>query len=117
MAETKTNDAAEKKARAQEAAAQKKAKAAEAKAAGFLNRVVDEDRLDDEVASLVATLVRMPKLAFNASAATARIRKTCALTTRRYARPVTAIDCKTAATPSMSRPASTASTVTRRQLP
>lgn len=34
MAETKTNDAAEKKARAQEAAAQKKAKAAEAKAAG-----------------------------------------------------------------------------------
>ncbi len=37
--------------------------AAEAKAAGFLNRVVDEERLDDEVAALVATLVRMPKLA------------------------------------------------------
>jgi enoyl-CoA hydratase/carnithine racemase len=35
----------------------------EAKAAGFLNRVVDDDRLDDEVEDLAATLVRMPKLA------------------------------------------------------
>ena len=35
----------------------------EAKAAGFLNRVVDDDRLDAEVDELVATLVRMPKLA------------------------------------------------------
>jgi enoyl-CoA hydratase/carnithine racemase len=35
----------------------------EAKAAGFLNRVVDDDRLDAEVEELVATLVRMPKLA------------------------------------------------------
>ena len=35
----------------------------EAKAAGFLNRVVDDDRLDDDVASLVASLVAMPKLA------------------------------------------------------
>ncbi len=34
----------------------------EAQAAGFLNRVVDDDRLDAEVEDLVATLVRMPKL-------------------------------------------------------
>jgi len=41
----------------------------EAKAAGFLNRVVDDDRLDDEVEELVATLVRMPKLALLATKA------------------------------------------------
>jgi enoyl-CoA hydratase/carnithine racemase len=35
----------------------------EAKAAGFLNRVVDDDELDAAVDELVATLVRMPKLA------------------------------------------------------
>jgi len=41
----------------------------EARAAGFLNRVVDDDRLDDEVEDLVATLVRMPKLALLATKA------------------------------------------------
>jgi enoyl-CoA hydratase/carnithine racemase len=41
----------------------------EAKSAGFLNRVVDDDRLDDEVEELVATLVRMPKLALLATKA------------------------------------------------
>ncbi|MFV0307630.1 MAG: enoyl-CoA hydratase/isomerase family protein [Desertimonas sp.] len=41
--------------------------AEEAKAAGFLNRVVEPDRLDDEVTDLVATLVRMPKLALLAT--------------------------------------------------
>jgi enoyl-CoA hydratase/carnithine racemase len=41
----------------------------EAKAAGLLNRVVDDDRLDDEVEELVATLVRMPKLALLATKA------------------------------------------------
>jgi enoyl-CoA hydratase/carnithine racemase len=35
----------------------------EAKAAGFLNRVVDDDQLDAVVDELVTTLVRMPKLA------------------------------------------------------
>ena len=35
----------------------------EARAAGFLNRVVDDDQLDAAVDELVATLVRMPKLA------------------------------------------------------
>ena len=35
----------------------------EAKAAGFLNRVVDDAELDAAVDELVATLVRMPKLA------------------------------------------------------
>jgi enoyl-CoA hydratase/carnithine racemase len=35
----------------------------EARAAGFLNRVVDDDHLDTEVDELVASLVRMPKLA------------------------------------------------------
>jgi len=35
----------------------------EAREAGFLNRVVDDDRLDATVDDLVATLVRMPKLA------------------------------------------------------
>jgi enoyl-CoA hydratase/carnithine racemase len=35
----------------------------EARAAGFLNRVVDDDALDATVEDLVATLVRMPKLA------------------------------------------------------
>jgi enoyl-CoA hydratase/carnithine racemase len=41
----------------------------EAKAAGFLNRVVDDDALDDEVEALVATLLRMPKLALLATKA------------------------------------------------
>lgn len=41
----------------------------EARAAGFLNRVVDDERLDDEVDGLVATLVRMPKLALLATKA------------------------------------------------
>jgi enoyl-CoA hydratase/carnithine racemase len=41
----------------------------EARAAGFLNRVVDDDDLDAEVESLVATLVRMPKLALLATKA------------------------------------------------
>ena len=35
----------------------------EARAAGFLNRVVDDDELDAAVDELVATLMRMPKLA------------------------------------------------------
>ena len=35
----------------------------EARAAGFLNRVVDDDELDAAVDELAATLVRMPKLA------------------------------------------------------
>lgn len=35
----------------------------EARAAGFLNRVVDDDQLDATVEELVATLLRMPKLA------------------------------------------------------
>ena len=35
----------------------------EAREAGFLNRVVDDDQLDAAVDDLVATLVRMPKLA------------------------------------------------------
>jgi len=35
----------------------------EARAAGFLNRVVDDDQLDAAVDELVANLVRMPKLA------------------------------------------------------
>ena len=35
----------------------------EARAAGFLNRVVDDDQLDATVDDLVASLVRMPKLA------------------------------------------------------
>lgn len=39
----------------------------EAQAAGFLNRVVPASDLDDEVESLVATLVRMPKLALLAT--------------------------------------------------
>lgn len=43
--------------------------AAEAKAAGFLNRVVAPEVLDGEVADLVATLVRMPKLALLATKA------------------------------------------------
>jgi enoyl-CoA hydratase/carnithine racemase len=41
----------------------------EAKAAGFLNRVVDDDELDAAVDELVATLVRMPKLALLATKA------------------------------------------------
>ncbi len=41
----------------------------EAKAAGFLNRVVDDDALDATVEELVATLVRMPKLALLATKA------------------------------------------------
>jgi enoyl-CoA hydratase/carnithine racemase len=41
----------------------------EAKAAGFLNRVVDDDALDDEVDDLAAALVRMPKLALLATKA------------------------------------------------
>jgi enoyl-CoA hydratase/carnithine racemase len=41
----------------------------EAKAAGFLNRVVDDDRLDAEVEDLVATLLRMPKVALLATKA------------------------------------------------
>ena len=41
----------------------------EAKAAGFLNRVVDDDRLDDEVEGLVADLLRMPKVALLATKA------------------------------------------------
>jgi enoyl-CoA hydratase/carnithine racemase len=41
----------------------------EARAAGFLNRVVDDERLDDEVDGLVTTLVRMPKLALLATKA------------------------------------------------
>ena len=41
----------------------------EARAAGFLNRVVDDDALDDTVEELVATLVRMPKLALLATKA------------------------------------------------
>jgi enoyl-CoA hydratase/carnithine racemase len=43
--------------------------AEEAKAAGFLNRVVDDDDLDAAVEDLVATLVRMPKLALLATKA------------------------------------------------
>ena len=39
----------------------------EAQAAGFLNRVVDDDQLDAAVDELVATLVRMPKLALLAT--------------------------------------------------
>lgn len=41
----------------------------EAKAAGFLNRVVEDDALDDEVEQLVANLLRMPKLALLATKA------------------------------------------------
>lgn len=41
----------------------------EALAAGFLNRVVDDDALDAEVDELVATLLRMPKLALLATKA------------------------------------------------
>jgi enoyl-CoA hydratase/carnithine racemase len=41
----------------------------EAKAAGFLNRVVADDELDAAVDELVATLVRMPKLALLATKA------------------------------------------------
>lgn len=41
----------------------------EAKAAGFLNRVVGDDELDATVDELVATLVRMPKLALLATKA------------------------------------------------
>ena len=41
----------------------------EAKAAGFLNRVVPDAELDDAVASLVANLVRMPRLALLATKA------------------------------------------------
>lgn len=41
----------------------------EALAAGFLNRVVDDDALDATVDDLVATLVRMPKLALLATKA------------------------------------------------
>lgn len=41
----------------------------EAKAAGFLNRVVADDQLDATVDELVATLVRMPKLALLATKA------------------------------------------------
>lgn len=41
----------------------------EARAAGFLNRVVDDDQLDATVDELVATLVRMPKLALLATKA------------------------------------------------
>jgi enoyl-CoA hydratase/carnithine racemase len=39
----------------------------EARAAGFVNRVVDDDRLDDEVDGLVAALVTKPKLALLAT--------------------------------------------------
>lgn len=39
----------------------------EARAAGFLNRVVADDELDDEVERLVADLLRMPKLALLAT--------------------------------------------------
>ncbi|PRZ40725.1 enoyl-CoA hydratase/3-hydroxypropionyl-coenzyme A dehydratase [Antricoccus suffuscus] len=39
----------------------------EAKAAGFLNRVVEPDQLDDEVEKLVHNLLRMPKLALLAT--------------------------------------------------
>jgi enoyl-CoA hydratase/carnithine racemase len=39
----------------------------EAHAAGFVNRVVDDDQLDAAVDELVATLVRMPKLALLAT--------------------------------------------------
>jgi enoyl-CoA hydratase/carnithine racemase len=41
----------------------------EAQAAGFLNRVVDDDDLDAAVEALVATLARMPKLALLATKA------------------------------------------------
>ena len=41
----------------------------EARAAGFLNRVVDDDELDAAVDELVARLVRMPKLALLATKA------------------------------------------------
>ena len=41
----------------------------EAKAAGFLNRVVPDADLDDAVASLVANLLRMPRLALLATKA------------------------------------------------
>lgn len=41
----------------------------EARAAGFLNSVVDDDQLDATVDELVATLVRMPKLALLATKA------------------------------------------------
>ena len=41
----------------------------EARAAGFLNRVVDDDELDAAADELVATLVRMPKLALLATKA------------------------------------------------
>ena len=41
----------------------------EAKAAGFLNRVVADDQLDDAVDELAATLARMPKLALLATKA------------------------------------------------
>ncbi len=41
----------------------------EARAAGFLNRVVDDEALDAEVEELVTTLVRMPKLALLATKA------------------------------------------------
>src|SRR3954447_3640130 len=41
----------------------------EALAAGFLNRVVDDDELDGAVDELVGTLVRMPKLALLATKA------------------------------------------------
>jgi enoyl-CoA hydratase/carnithine racemase len=41
----------------------------EAKAAGFLNRVVEDEELDAAVDELVATLVRMPKLALLATKA------------------------------------------------
>jgi enoyl-CoA hydratase/carnithine racemase len=42
---------------------------AEASAAGFLNRVVPEDRLDDEVEALVARLLLMPRFALEATKA------------------------------------------------
>ena len=41
----------------------------EARAAGFLNRVVDDDQLDAAVEELVGALVRMPKLALLATKA------------------------------------------------
>jgi enoyl-CoA hydratase/carnithine racemase len=41
----------------------------EAKAAGFLNRVVPDDELDAVVDDLVATLLRMPKVALLATKA------------------------------------------------
>ena len=41
----------------------------EAKAAGFLNRVVADDQLDDAVEELAASLARMPKLALLATKA------------------------------------------------